>query len=69
VIGGGDEQRTLRLVAAYADMWNGFGDLPTIRRKLEVLEGHCRDVGPAQPTAPPVDNPLQASCGCATLPV
>jgi alkanesulfonate monooxygenase SsuD/methylene tetrahydromethanopterin reductase-like flavin-dependent oxidoreductase (luciferase family) len=45
MIGGGGEQRTLRLVAAYADMWNGFGDLPTIRRKLEVLEDHCRDVG------------------------
>jgi hypothetical protein len=25
-------------------MWNGFGDLPTMRRKLEVLEGHCREV-------------------------
>jgi alkanesulfonate monooxygenase SsuD/methylene tetrahydromethanopterin reductase-like flavin-dependent oxidoreductase (luciferase family) len=45
MIGGGGERRTLRLVARYADMWNGFGDVPTIRHKLEILEGHCRDVG------------------------
>jgi F420-dependent oxidoreductase-like protein len=45
MIGGGGEQRTLRLVARYADMWNGFGDLATIRHKLEVLAGHCRDAG------------------------
>jgi F420-dependent oxidoreductase-like protein len=43
LIGGGGERRTLRLVARYADMWNGVGDLPTIHRKLEVLEDHCRD--------------------------
>jgi len=45
LVGGGGERRTLRLVARYADMWNGFGDLPTIRHKLEVLDGHCRDAG------------------------
>jgi F420-dependent oxidoreductase-like protein len=45
MIGGGGERRTLRLVARYADMWNGFGDPPTIRHKLEVLEGHCREAG------------------------
>lgn len=45
MIGGGGEQKTLRLVAQYADMWNGFGDPDTIRHKLEVLAGHCRDVG------------------------
>ena len=45
LIGGGGERKTLRLVAQYADMWNGFGDVETIRRKLAILAGHCRDVG------------------------
>ncbi|MGZ4138119.1 MAG: TIGR03560 family F420-dependent LLM class oxidoreductase, partial [Actinomycetota bacterium] len=45
MIGGGGERKTLRLVAQYADMWNGFGDVATIRHKLEVLERHCADVG------------------------
>jgi F420-dependent oxidoreductase-like protein len=45
LIGGGGERKTLRLVAEYADMWNGFGDVPTIERKLEILAGHCADVG------------------------
>jgi len=45
MIGGGGERRTLRLVAQYADMWNGFGDVDTVRHKLEVLQAHCRDVG------------------------
>jgi len=45
MIGGGGERRTLRLVAQYADMWNGFGDADTVRHKLEVLEAHCREVG------------------------
>jgi F420-dependent oxidoreductase-like protein len=45
LVGGGGERKTLRLVAQYADMWNGFGDVDTIRHKLEVLAGHCRAVG------------------------
>jgi F420-dependent oxidoreductase-like protein len=45
LIGGGGERKTLRLVAQYADMWNGFGDPNTVRHKLEVLSEHCRDVG------------------------
>jgi F420-dependent oxidoreductase-like protein len=45
LIGGGGEHKTLRLTAEYADMWNGFGDVATIRHKLEVLSGHCADVG------------------------
>jgi len=45
LIGGGGERKTLRLTAEYADMWNGFGDVPTIRHKLQVLGGHCADVG------------------------
>jgi F420-dependent oxidoreductase-like protein len=45
MIGGGGERKTLRLAAEYADMWNGFGDVPTIERKLSVLARHCADVG------------------------
>jgi F420-dependent oxidoreductase-like protein len=45
MIGGSGEQKTLRLVATYADLWNGncaFADLP---HKLEVLRDHCERVG------------------------
>src|SRR5437763_6818881 len=45
LIGGSGEHRTLKLVATYADACNLFGDLPTIKRKLEVLRRHCDDVG------------------------
>jgi F420-dependent oxidoreductase-like protein len=45
LIGGGGERRTLRLVAQYADMWNGFGDPDTVRHKLGVLAEHCREIG------------------------
>jgi F420-dependent oxidoreductase-like protein len=45
MIGGQGERKTLRLMAEHADMANlisGFDELP---RKLEVLAGHCADVG------------------------
>jgi len=45
LVGGGGEKRTLRLVARYADMCNLFGDPATVAHKVEVLRGHCRDVG------------------------
>ncbi len=45
MIGGGGEQRTLKLVAQYADMCNIFGDVATVRRKMDVLERHCETVG------------------------
>jgi alkanesulfonate monooxygenase SsuD/methylene tetrahydromethanopterin reductase-like flavin-dependent oxidoreductase (luciferase family) len=45
LVGGGGERRTLRLVARYADACNVMGDLDTIRHKLEVLAGHCAQVG------------------------
>jgi F420-dependent oxidoreductase-like protein len=48
LVGGTGEKRTLRYVAQYADACNVF-DIPdggqTIRRKLDVLRGHCEAVG------------------------
>jgi len=45
MVGGGGEQRTLKLVAQYADMCNIFGDAATVRHKIDVLERHCETVG------------------------
>ncbi|MBF6606209.1 MAG: LLM class F420-dependent oxidoreductase [Chloroflexi bacterium] len=45
MIGGGGEQRTLRLVARYADACNVFGSPETLHHKFEVLRGHCEAVG------------------------
>lgn len=45
LVGGGGERRTLRLVARYADACNLTGDVATVRRKVDVLAGHCADVG------------------------
>ncbi len=45
LIGGGGERKTLRLVAQYADMWNGFGDQQMIKQKLDVLASHCEAIG------------------------
>jgi F420-dependent oxidoreductase-like protein len=45
-IGGTGERRTLRSVARYAQHWNfPGGDVETFRRKLDVLRGHCADLG------------------------
>ncbi len=45
LIGGGGEQRTLRITARYADEWNVWGDPATLRQKIAVLDQHCADVG------------------------
>jgi F420-dependent oxidoreductase-like protein len=46
LIGGGGEQKTLRLVARYADACNLFGgDVDGVRHKLDVLRRHCADAG------------------------
>jgi F420-dependent oxidoreductase-like protein len=46
MIGGSGERKTLRLVALYADACNLFGVDPSdVRHKLDVLRGHCDDVG------------------------
>ena len=44
LVGGGGEQKTLRLVAQYADACNFFGG-PELEHKLDVLRRHCEDVG------------------------
>jgi F420-dependent oxidoreductase-like protein len=45
MVGGSGEKRTLRLVAQYADMCNVNGSPDTIRHLIEVLRGHCADLG------------------------
>lgn len=46
MIGGGGEKKTLLITARHADLWNVLGmPLDGLRHKLEVLRGHCRDVG------------------------
>lgn len=45
LIGGNGEQKTLRLVARFADESNLTCDASEIPRKLEALARHCREVG------------------------
>jgi F420-dependent oxidoreductase-like protein len=43
MIGGGGEQKTLRLVARYADACNIFGGPEQVRHKFEVLRQRCAE--------------------------
>lgn len=45
LIGGGGERKTLRLVAAHADIWHSFAQGDELTHKLSVLEEHCRTIG------------------------
>lgn len=47
MIGGMGEQKTLRLVARYADACNLFvyAGVDAVRKKLDVLRDHCEDIG------------------------
>ena len=56
LIGGGGEKKTLRYTALHADIWHGFGQPDVIRRKNDILDQHCSDVGrdPAE---------IERSCG------
>ncbi len=46
LIGGGGEEKTLRLVAQYGNACNLFAqDMDMLSHKLEVLKKHCQEVG------------------------
>jgi alkanesulfonate monooxygenase SsuD/methylene tetrahydromethanopterin reductase-like flavin-dependent oxidoreductase (luciferase family) len=45
LIGGGGEQRTLRIVARYGDACNFGGGFENVKRKDAVLRRHCAEVG------------------------
>jgi alkanesulfonate monooxygenase SsuD/methylene tetrahydromethanopterin reductase-like flavin-dependent oxidoreductase (luciferase family) len=45
LVGGEGEQITLKLVARYADIWNGFGPPERFKHKCEVLDRWCAEVG------------------------
>lgn len=46
MIGGGGEQKTLRVVAKRADWWNhNFCDAQEYAHKAQVLRGYCREIG------------------------
>jgi F420-dependent oxidoreductase-like protein len=46
LVGGGGEQRTLRIAAKHADMTHWFPlGLEVLRHKSEVLDGYCEQIG------------------------
>ena len=45
LIGGGGEKVTLRIVAEHADIWHAFGDSATLKRKSDILDDWCAQVG------------------------
>jgi F420-dependent oxidoreductase-like protein len=45
MIGGGGEQVTLKITAKYADEWNVWGTVDTLKHKMSVLDNHCDKVG------------------------
>jgi F420-dependent oxidoreductase-like protein len=46
IVGGGGEQRTLKIAAKHADMTHWFPlGLETLKHKTEVLAGHCEAIG------------------------
>jgi F420-dependent oxidoreductase-like protein len=45
LIGGSGERKTLKIVAKYADACNLFGSPETVRKKLDILKEHCKNVG------------------------
>jgi alkanesulfonate monooxygenase SsuD/methylene tetrahydromethanopterin reductase-like flavin-dependent oxidoreductase (luciferase family) len=45
LVGGGGEKVTLRIAAKFADEWNVWGDVDTLRHKMALLDGYCAELG------------------------
>lgn len=45
LVGGGGEQRTLRITARYADEWNVWGTPELLAQKNAVLNQRCEEIG------------------------
>jgi F420-dependent oxidoreductase-like protein len=45
MVGGSGERYTLKIVAKYADACNLYGSAETVKRKLSILNEHCKSVG------------------------
>lgn len=45
IIGGWGEQLALRVVARYADIWNGPGSAEEFQHKSRVIDGYCAEIG------------------------
>lgn len=45
LVGGGGEQRTMRIAARYADHWNCWSTPELLTHKLSVLRAHCAEAG------------------------
>lgn len=45
LIGGGGEQKTMRIAAKYAQEWNTWGSPEHLAQKISVLEQRCEEIG------------------------
>ena len=45
LIGGGGEKVTMRIAARYANEWNTWGDVDTMKHKGQVLDAHMAEAG------------------------